>query len=154
MIRGSLYWARTSDRPHLFLAVSGSGHTLTFDDAVDGNGPSPMEAVALALGGCSAFDVVTILRKKRQDVTGYEVRIEGDQQMGPPAVFSTLRVHHVLRGRAIDPEAVRQAIELSHRKYCSVGAMLAKSAPIESSFEIVNEETDGTVTPHSIRKAG
>lgn len=139
MIRGTLYWANAADRPHLFVGASGSGHTMTFDDSASGQAPSPMEAVALALGGCTAFDVITILKKKRQHVTGYEVKVEGDQKVGPPTVFSALLVHHVLRGHHIDPEAVRQAIELSHLKYCPVGAMLEQAAAIGTSFEILEE---------------
>jgi putative redox protein len=153
MIKGTLHWANVTDHPHLFVGVSGSGHTMTFDDAAGGHAPNPMEAVALALGGCTAFDVITILRKKRQHVTGYVVKVEGEQKMGPPAVFSALRVHHVLRGHHIDPEAVRQAIELSHRKYCPVGAMLEQTAPIGTSFEILEEQAPSAVPSEVLRTA-
>ncbi|PYV17233.1 MAG: hypothetical protein DMG21_08995 [Acidobacteria bacterium] len=93
----------------------------------------------LALGGCTAFDVITILRKKRQKVTGYEVALSAEQNPGPPAYFTRVRILHRLRGR-IDPEAVRAAIHLSETKYCSVGAMISKTAKIESDFEIICEE--------------
>jgi putative redox protein len=137
MIRGKVQWVPRDDRLHQFVGTSGSGHAIVFDDVEGGCGPSPMETVALALAGCQAFDVVTILRKKRQDVRRYEVRVEAEQQIGPPAVFSALHVHHVVEGRGISEDALRQAVDLSQRKYCSVGAMLARTAPIRVTFEIV-----------------
>ena len=152
MVRGLLRWARDPERPHLFLGVSGSGHSLSFDDAAGGTAPSPIEAVALSLAACTGFDVVTILRKKRQDVTGYEVHVEAEQRVGPPAVFSGIRLRHVVRGRAIDPAAVAQAVELSRLKYCAVGAMLSSSVPIEHAFEVVDECRPGAM-PQAISPA-
>jgi putative redox protein len=137
MIRGKVQWVPRDDRLHQFVGTSGSGHAVVFDDPEGGSGPSPMEAVALALAGCTAFDVVTILKKKRQDVRRYEVRVEAEQQIGPPAVFSALHVHHVVEGQGISEDALRQAVDLSHRKYCSVAAMLGRTAPIRVTFEIV-----------------
>ena len=139
MIRGSLRWNNDPDRPHQFVGVTGSGHCVNFDDAVQGSAPSPIETLALALAACSGFDVVTILRKKRQQVTGYEVRVEAEQRVGPPTVFTGVRLRHIVRGRAIDPQAVAQAIELSKDKYCSIGAMLAPTVPIEHLIELVEE---------------
>jgi putative redox protein len=137
MIRGKVQWIPRDDRLHQFVGTSGSGHGLVFDDAEGGTGPTPVETVALALAACTAFDVITILKKKRQDVRRYEVRVEAEQQLGPPAVFVGVHVHHVVEGQGIGEDALRQAIDLSHRKYCSVGAMLGKTAAIRMSFEIV-----------------
>lgn len=122
-----------------FLAQSGSGHTVVMDDAEGHTGPKPIEFALLALGGCTAFDVITILRKKRQHVTDYEVELSAEQNPEPPTYFTRVRILHRLRGR-IAPEAVRAAIHLSETKYCSVGAMISKTAKIESSFEIVRDE--------------
>jgi putative redox protein len=137
MIRGKVQWVPRDDRLHHFVGTSGSGHGIVFDDLEGGTGPTPVEAVALALAGCTAFDVITILKKKRQEVRRYEVRVEAEQQLGPPAVFAAIHVHHVVEGRGISEDAVRQAVDLSHRKYCSVGVMLGKTAPIRVSFEVV-----------------
>ena len=139
MIRGSLRWNSNPDRPHQFVGVTGSGHCVNFDDAAAGTAPSPIETVALALAACSAFDVVTILRKKRQEMTSYEVRVEAEQRVGPPAVFSGIRLRHIVRGRNLDPRAVAQAVELSREKYCSVGAMLAPTVPIDHAIEVLED---------------
>src|ERR1700758_4914859 len=112
-----------------FDAKTGSGHHLLLDDAAGGTGPKPIELVAIGLAGCTAFDVITILRQKyHQRVTGYEVRVEADQAERPPQVFTAVRIHHVVRGFEIDAAAIEQAIHLSEEKYCSVGAMLQKTA--------------------------
>jgi putative redox protein len=139
MIRGSLRWNNNPDRPHQFVGVTGSGHCVNFDDAAAGTAPSPIEIVALSLAACSAFDVITILRKKRQEVTSYEVRVEAEQRVGPPAVFSGIRLSHIVRGHHVDPHAVAQAVELSREKYCSVGAMLAPTVPIDHAVEVVED---------------
>jgi putative redox protein len=139
MIRGSLRWNNNPDRPHQFVGVTGSGHCVNFDDAAAGTAPSPVESVALALAACTAFDVVTILRKKRQELTAYEVRVEAEQRVGPPAVFSGITLRHIVRGRNIDPHAVAQAVELSREKYCSVGAMLAPTVPIDHAIEVLED---------------
>jgi putative redox protein len=90
------------------------------------------------LGGCTAFDVIGILRKKRQEVTGYEIELLAEQREEPPNYFTRVEIRHKLRG-AVDAGAVKRAIELSETKYCSVGAMISKTARIESTFEIVPE---------------
>src|SRR5579884_1990768 len=103
-----------------FVAQTGSGHDLLLDDTAGGTGPKPIELVAVGLAGCTAFDVITILRQKHhQRVTGYEVRVEADQAERPPQVFTAVRVHHVITGSDIDPKAVEEAIRLSETKYCS-----------------------------------
>ena len=126
-----------------FVAQTGSGHNFLLDDAAGGTGPKPIELVAAALAGCTAFDVVTILRQKyRQKVTGYEVRVEADQADRPPQVFTAVRIHHVVNGFEIDAAAVEEAIRLSEEKYCSVGAMVQKSASFHTTHEIVEDKTE------------
>jgi putative redox protein len=126
-----------------FVAAAGSGHNLLLDDAAGGTGPKPIELVAVALAGCTAFDVATILRQKyRQKLTAYEVRVEADQAERPPQVFTTVRIHHVVTGIEIDTAAVEEAIRLSEEKYCSVGAMVQKTAPLRTTYEIVAEKTE------------
>ncbi len=110
------------------------------DDADGHSGPKPIELALLALGGCTAFDVIGILRKKRQKVTGYEIELRADQNPEPPAYFTRVEIKHKLRGH-IDPEAVKAAIHLSETKYCAVGAMIAKTAKLETTFEILPEES-------------
>jgi len=120
-----------------FVATSGTGHHLLMDDAAGNTGAKPIELVAIALAGCTAFDVINILRKKRQQVTGYEVKVEAEQVPNPPQVFTTVRIHHVVSGVDVSPQAVEDAIRLSEEKYCSVGAMVQKTAELHTSFEIV-----------------
>jgi putative redox protein len=108
-----------------FVARSGSGHVLALDDARGDAGPRPAELIPMALAGCTAMDVMSILRKKHQEVTRYEVRAEGVQMDDHPNAFTRIDVLHVVQGPAIDVEALRRAIELSATKYCSVGATLS-----------------------------
>jgi putative redox protein len=126
-----------------FVARTGSEHYLLMDDSAGGTGPKPIELVAVGLAGCTAFDVITILRQKHhQNVTGYEVRVEADQADRPPQVFTAVRIHHVVRGFDIDAAAIQEAIRLSEEKYCSVGAMVQKTATFHTTFEIVAEKTE------------
>jgi putative redox protein len=108
-----------------FVATSGSGHTFILDDGEGDAGPRPAELIPMALAGCTAMDVISILRKKRQDVTRYEVRAEGVQMDEHPNAFTRIDVLHVVEGSAIDVDALSRAIELSATKYCSVGATLS-----------------------------
>ena len=125
-----------------FVATSGSEHHILLDDAAGGTGPKPIELVAAGLAGCTAFDVITILRHKyHQKVTGYEVRVEADQAERPPQVFIAVRLHHVVTGFEIDPAAIEEAIRLSEEKYCSVGAMVKQTASLHTTYEIVEEKT-------------
>ena len=125
-----------------FLARTGSGHNLILDDAAGGTGAKPIEMLAVGLAGCTAFDVITILRQKyHQKVTGYQVRVEADQAERPPQVFTTVRIHHVVTGVGIDKAALVEAIRLSEEKYCSVGAMLQKTACFQTTYEIVEDTT-------------
>ncbi|MGO9591235.1 MAG: OsmC family protein [Candidatus Acidiferrales bacterium] len=124
-----------------FAATTGSEHHLLLDDAAGGTGPKPVELVAVALAGCTAFDVITILRQKHhQRVTGYEVRVEADQAERPPQVFTAVRIHHVVTGFGIDSAAIEAAIRLSEEKYCSVGAMVKQTATLHTTYEIVEEK--------------
>jgi putative redox protein len=125
-----------------FIATSGSGHHLVLDDTAGGTGAKPIELVAAALAGCTAFDVITILRQKyHQKVTGYQVKVEADQAERPPQVFTEVRVHHIVTGLELSEEALREAIRLSEEKYCSVGAMIQKTAAFHTTYEIVEEKT-------------
>ena len=125
-----------------FVARTGSGHTLILDDAAGGTGAKPIELVAVALAGCTAFDVITVLRQKyHQKVTGYQVRVEADQAERPPQVFTAVRIHHVVTGIGIDEAAVKEAIRPSEEKYCSVGAMVQKTATFHTTHEIVEDKT-------------
>jgi putative redox protein len=126
-----------------FVAQTGSGHYALLDDTAGATGPKPIELVAAGLAGCTAFDVITILRQKyHQKVTGYEVRVEADQAERPPQIFTAIRIHHVVTGVDIDAATLQEAIRLSEEKYCSVGAMLQKSASFHTTFEIVQDKTD------------
>ena len=125
-----------------FAATTGSEHHMLLDDAAGGTGPKPIELIAAGLAGCTAFDVITILRQKyHQKLTGYEVRVEADQAERPPQVFTSVRIHHVVTGYDIDPAAIEEAIRLSEEKYCSVGAMVKQTASLQSTYEIVEEKT-------------
>ena len=124
-----------------FIATTGSDHHLLLDDSVGATGAKPVELVAVALAGCTGFDVATILRQKyRQKITGYQVRVEADQADRPPQVFTTVRIHHVITGYEVDPAAVEAAIRLSDEKYCSVGAMLRQISDLSTTYEIIEEK--------------
>lgn len=126
-----------------FVVRTGGGHDFLLDDAAGGTGPKPIELVAAALAGCTAFDVITILRQKyHEKLTGYEVRVEADQAERPPQVFTAVRIHHVITGFEIDVPAVEEAIRLSEKKYCSVGAMVQKTATFHTTYEILEDKTE------------
>lgn len=126
-----------------FVAETGSGHHMLLDDSAGATGPKPIELLAAGLAGCTAFDVITILRQKHhQKITGYEVRVESDQAERPPQVFTAVRIHHVVTGVGIDGAAVEQAIHLSEEKYCSVGAMLKQGAGFTTTYEVVEDKTE------------
>jgi putative redox protein len=115
----------TLDGDMRFIARAGSGHVIVLDDATGDSGARPAELVPLALAGCTAMDVISILRKKRQAVRRYEVTAAGTQQDEHPNAFTRIDVTHIVEGADVDPEAVRRAIELSATRYCSVGATLS-----------------------------
>lgn len=126
-----------------FLAETGSGHLLTMDGAPDGGGrnlaPRPMEVVLAGTGGCTAYDVVLILRKSGQDITGCDVTLHSERAEKDPKVFTSIQFHFTVRGRNLKANLVERAIKLSHEKYCSASIMLEKTATITHSFEIVEE---------------
>src|SRR5256712_8388236 len=120
-----------------FMATSPSGHAITLDsDRASNNAPGPMELVLLALGACTATDVVTILEKKRQKLESLEVICSGERAAEPPTVWTKLEILYRLRGQ-LDDAAVKLAIQLSEDKYCSVAAMLRKTAALTWRYEIL-----------------
>jgi len=124
-----------------FVVETGSGHHFLVDDTAGGTGPKPIELVAAALAGCTAFDVITVLRsKKRQLITAYEVRVEAEQAERPPQAFVAVRIHHIVTGRGVDPAAVTEAIRISEEKYCAVEAMLKHSAVVRTTFEVIDDD--------------
>lgn len=138
MIEAKVTLTQPNSALRQFVVQTGSGHHMILDDTVGGTGPKPVELVAVALAGCTAFDVITYLRFKRhQNVSGYEVRVEADQAEKPPQVFIAIRIHHLVSGHDVDAKAVEEAIKLSESKYCSVGAMLRNSAEIVTTFEVL-----------------
>ena len=124
-----------------FLAETGSNHLVTMDGAPDGGGrnlaPRPMEVVLVGTGGCSAYDVVVILKKSGQDVTGCEVKLTAERAAADPKVFTKIHMHWTVRGRGLKRNLVEHAVRLSHEKYCSATAMLTKTAEITRDFEVV-----------------
>ena len=129
----------------LFLGVTPSGHALPLDtDSQRSVAASPVELLLVALGSCTATDVVSILAKKRQQVTNYTVEVTGQRREEYPRSFTAMKVHHILTGRSISPRAVSQAIELSETKYCSVAATLRPTVEIQSTFEIIEEPATET----------
>lgn len=126
-----------------FFARAGSGHSLVLDDSAGDTGVRPAELIPMAVAGCTAFDVISILRKKRQDVTGYEVSASGVQMEHSPHAFTRIDIVHEVTGRGIDVEAVRRAIELSATKYCSVGGTLSTGITAVHHGYVVRDETRG-----------
>jgi putative redox protein len=125
----------------LFVGITPSGHTVTFDtDSTRSSAPSPVEILLVALGSCSAVDVISILKKKRQKVTSYRVEVSGKRRDDYPRKYTSMNVHHIFKGSGISSQAVEQAIELSENKYCSVAATLRPTVEIQSTFEIIEEE--------------
>ncbi len=119
-------------------ADSGFALPLDADHIVGGDeeGFRPMELIVLGLAGCTAMDVISILRKKRQDVTDFEVQVQAERAQDHPRVFTDIQIHFIVSGHDIEEAAVKRAIELSETKYCPAYAMLAKAVPIGSSFTI------------------
>ena len=123
-----------------FLATSPSGHALAVDsDRASNKAPGPMELVLMALGACTATDVVSILKKKRQTLESLEVVCSGERAKEPPTVWVKLEILYRLRGK-LDEAAVKHAIQLSEDKYCSVSAMLQKTAALSWRYEILPPE--------------
>ncbi|GAB4213197.1 MAG: OsmC family protein [Rhodoferax sp.] len=128
-----------------FVAETGSGHVLVMDGAVDAdkpdNGgqnqaPRPMETLLAGAGGCTAYDVVLILKRGRHDVRGCTVKLTAERAATDPKVFTRIQMHFTVTGRGIPAQAVERAVALSHDKYCSASVMLGKTAEIVTSFEV------------------
>lgn len=126
-----------------FLAETGSGHAVVMDGAPDGGGrnlgPRPMEMVLLGTGGCTAYDVVLILKRGRADIRGCEVTLQADRAEQDPKVFTRINFHYRVTGRNLNPATVERAVQLSKDKYCSASIMLGKSAEITHTIEIVED---------------
>ncbi|OIN92057.1 MAG: osmotically inducible protein C [Comamonadaceae bacterium CG1_02_60_18] len=128
-----------------FVAETGSGHTLVMDGAPDAakpeNGglnlaPRPMETLLAGAGGCTAYDVVLILKRGRHDVRGCSVQLQADRADSDPKVFTKINMHFTVSGKGVPASAVERAIAMSHDKYCSASVMLGKTAAISTSFEV------------------
>lgn len=125
-----------------FAAETGSGHLITMDGAPEGGGrnlaPRPMETLLAGAGACSAYDVVLILQRGRQKITGCRVEVKADRAETDPKVFTRIEMRYVVTGTDLSAAAVERAVKLSHEKYCSATAMLVKTAEIHSSIEILS----------------
>lgn len=124
-----------------FVARTGSGHIAVMDGAPEGGGnnlaPRPMEMVLAGTGGCTAYDVVMILKKSRQEVSACDVSLKAERAEMDPKVFTRIHFHFMVKGRNLKPEVVERAIHLSAEKYCSASIMLGKTATITHDWEIV-----------------
>jgi putative redox protein len=140
--------AVTLEQRMSFTATADTGFTVELgaEPGVGGDddGFRPMELMLVSLGGCTAMDVISILRKKRQNVTAFRVEIEGERAEEHPKVFTAIHVHYIVHGKGVDPKAVMRSIELSETKYCPAQAMLVKAVPITHTYEIVEEGEDGS----------
>ena len=127
-----------------FSSSDAYGHRITVDapynDGDRFDGFMPGELLLTSLSGCSGIDLVGILRKQRQDVTGLEIRVKGTQQPDPPWTWEQIELEYIVKGRGISESAVKRAIDLSENRYCSVGATLQGRAKITSTFQIIEEE--------------
>jgi putative redox protein len=136
-MKATVKWAGEAS----FTGESETGHTVTMDGPPDhggrNRGPRPMEVVLIGMGGCTAFDVVHILKRSRQDIRGCEARIDAERATEDPKVFTRIHVHFIVTGRGLKPGQVERAVKLSAEKYCSASIMLAKTANITHDFEIV-----------------
>jgi putative redox protein len=126
-----------------FVASTGSGHQVTMDNATGDAGPRPTELILAAIAGCTAMDIVEIMRKKRQNIDAYSVEVSGSQREIAPNVFTEIRVTHVVDGD-VETEAVRRSIELSATKYCSVGAQIASGAARVSHGYLIRRPAGST----------
>jgi putative redox protein len=133
-----------------FVAETESSHAIVMDGAPEGGGrnlgPRPMETVLAGTGGCTAYDVVTILRKARQNITDCVVEVDAERAPQEPKVFTRIHFHFIVSGQGVDPKHVERAIHLSAEKYCSASIMLGKTAEITHDFEIRQVEALGART--------
>jgi putative redox protein len=130
--------------PMQFDVTSATGHTIALDvpegDGGSNHGPTPMELLLMALAGCTGMDVISILKKKRQIVTAYEIRVSGSRAEKQPRVYVDVTIEHIVTGRHVDPRAVRRAVELSETTYCSVSKTIEKTARITTSIQVLEAE--------------
>ncbi|MGO8948043.1 MAG: OsmC family protein [Ktedonobacterales bacterium] len=130
--------------PMQWNVTSPTGHTVALDvpetDGGRNSGPTPMELLLMGLAGCTGMDVISMLRKQRQAVTGYDIRVRGVRADEHPRVYVNVEVEHVVTGHHIDPARLAHAIELSEHKYCAVGQTIAKTAAISTSYRIIEAE--------------
>ena len=135
----TVHWAPQAGMA--FVAETGSGHLLSMDGSPDGGGrnlaPRPMETFLAGAGACTAYDIVLILKRGRQPVTGCTVKLEAERAQTDPKVFTRIQMHFTVSGRSLPHAAVQRAVELSRDKYCSATAMLVKTAEIATSFEVL-----------------
>ncbi|MBI3561559.1 MAG: OsmC family protein [Gammaproteobacteria bacterium] len=128
-----------------FMAEAHSGHAVVMDGPPEHGGRNlglrPMEMVLLGMGGCTAFDVVSILKKKRQSIVDCVAELDAERAPTDPKVFTKIHVHFIVKGHKLDPQAVQRAIELSAEKYCSASIMLGKTATISHDFEVVDVDS-------------
>jgi putative redox protein len=124
-----------------FIGITPSGHAQVLEtDSTRHSAATPMELLLIALGGCTGVDVVSILKKKRQQITEYRIEVSGERRQESPCSFTRLFVKHVITGRGLSEQAVARAIELSDKKYCSVAGTLRGSAEIITSYEIIESD--------------
>ncbi|MFN4324858.1 MAG: OsmC family protein [Azonexus sp.] len=132
-----------NDAGMAFVAETGSGHAVVMDGAPEAGGRNiglrPMEMVLAGTGGCSAFDVVLILKKGRHQVSACDVSLQAERADSDPKVFTRIHLHYRVKGKNLKPDAVARAIALSKEKYCSASIMIGKTAEITSDFEIIDE---------------
>ena len=132
-------WLATSGMA--FMAETGTGHILNMDGAPEAGGRNlaarPMELMLAGAGGCTAFDVVLILQRSRQNISACEVSLQAERAETDPKIFTKINLHFTVKGKDLDPSKVERAINLSHDKYCSATAMLANTAEITYTFEVV-----------------
>jgi len=123
-----------------FTATTQKDLSILFDAPVEYGGedtaPSPTETVLASLAACTGYDVVSILKKKRQNITSFSVETEAERNNEPPKVFTKIHIKYIVKGTNVNKEAVERAIQLSYEKYCSVGAMLKKTAEVTTSYEL------------------
>ncbi|MDA8216251.1 MAG: OsmC family protein [Dehalococcoidales bacterium] len=122
-------------------AESGSGHSVIIDGPVEAGGENagfrPMELMLVALGGCMAYDMLMILTRMREDITGYELKANGERADDPPTVYTSVKLEHTITGHDVSEANVKRALSLAENKYCSASAMFSKTAKLTNSFRIV-----------------
>jgi putative redox protein len=125
-----------------FVGTDSTNHSIVLSPANEGTGSKPSDLLLIALGACTAVDIVGILVKKRQKLAGLQIKVEGQQDSDPPWTFRKIHVEYMVRGKGVSEKAVQQAIEIAESKYCSVAATIRGVAEITSSFRIMEDSSD------------